>query len=43
MAYDIPTVNVSLKPSQPKYIITTDGVPVTTYMTNSVQIFCIKK
>jgi len=43
MAYDIPTANVSLKPSLPKYIITTDRVPVTTNTTASAQIFRIKK
>jgi len=43
MTYDIPSANVSLESSLPKYVITADGVPVTTYTTYSAQIFCIEK
>ena len=43
MSYDIPIVNVGLKSSLPKNVITADRIPVTTHAANLAQIFCIEE
>lgn len=43
MAYDIPTLDVRFKLSLPEYVVTTDGIPVTTDTTDSAQVFSVEK